>query len=447
MICYYEVLEIEDRTVPLENIKQNYKKLILRWHPDKNMDDPESAAETFKQVQQAWEVLSDPAERQWYDAHRDIILQGGEAEEFQGINLWPYFRPSCFNGYGDDDEGFYRVYAKVFKTLDEEESMFEEDRSPAPEFGNSQTEYSSVRLFYNSWEVFSTKKDFAWRDKHDIREAPNRYVRRIMEKENKKERDKGKKAFNEQVRRLAGSVKNRDQRVKVRVIQLEKERQEKQRILLEQQQQQAAAKIKETERILAEAKNEELDIDTLREINGTHSNDEDSQEEIIEEIFYCTACDREFKSENQLVNHFKSNKHKVNFIKLKEEVMTKEERNKYKLEEQERKVNGATSLEQHHINPQDPKQVENSELEKDTQEDEKRNQEFVSPTNSVPILHEEQYHSESDDSKEEPNATQNAFALLGQMDDNGSEEDLTGQGNNFTVSTKEKQKKQHIPET
>jgi curved DNA-binding protein CbpA len=63
--CHYEVLDIE-RTATSDEIRSSYKQLARKWHPDKNLDDPALAAERFKEVQQAYEVLSDPNERSWY---------------------------------------------------------------------------------------------------------------------------------------------------------------------------------------------------------------------------------------------------------------------------------------------------------------------------------------------------------------------------------------------
>jgi DnaJ family protein A protein 5 len=45
---------------------------------DKNPDRIDEATEQFRLVQQAYEVLSDPHERAWYDKHREAILLGGK---------------------------------------------------------------------------------------------------------------------------------------------------------------------------------------------------------------------------------------------------------------------------------------------------------------------------------------------------------------------------------
>ena len=78
MQCYYEVLDCE-RDADDDTLKKSYRKLALRYHPDKNIANEEAAKQKFQLIQQAWEVLSDPQERAWYDRHRDQILKGNQS--------------------------------------------------------------------------------------------------------------------------------------------------------------------------------------------------------------------------------------------------------------------------------------------------------------------------------------------------------------------------------
>lgn len=62
---YYEVLGLA-RDASAEDIKKAYRNLARKWHPDANRDDP-SAAEKFKEINEAYEVLRDPEKRAQYD--------------------------------------------------------------------------------------------------------------------------------------------------------------------------------------------------------------------------------------------------------------------------------------------------------------------------------------------------------------------------------------------
>ncbi|HVU06906.1 MAG TPA: molecular chaperone DnaJ [Verrucomicrobiae bacterium] len=64
---YYEVLEIK-RTMTIEEIKKSYRRLAVKHHPDKNPGD-KAAEEKFKEISEAYEVLSDPQKRAAYDQY------------------------------------------------------------------------------------------------------------------------------------------------------------------------------------------------------------------------------------------------------------------------------------------------------------------------------------------------------------------------------------------
>lgn len=58
MVDYYEVLKIS-RNATTDDIKKAYRKLALKWHPDKNPDRQDEATKKFKEISEAYEVLSD----------------------------------------------------------------------------------------------------------------------------------------------------------------------------------------------------------------------------------------------------------------------------------------------------------------------------------------------------------------------------------------------------
>ena len=89
----------------------------------------------------------------------------------------------------------------MFAKIAEEDGPYYDEEVNIPDFGNSDSDYETVVApFYSFWLGYLTPRSFVWCEKHDSREANDRYVRRIMEKENKKLRDKAKKERNEEIR-------------------------------------------------------------------------------------------------------------------------------------------------------------------------------------------------------------------------------------------------------
>jgi len=72
---YYEVLGVSKGASESE-VKKSYRKLALKYHPDKNPDD-ESASEKFKEAAEAYEVLSNPEKKQRYDQFGHQGMGGG----------------------------------------------------------------------------------------------------------------------------------------------------------------------------------------------------------------------------------------------------------------------------------------------------------------------------------------------------------------------------------
>jgi curved DNA-binding protein CbpA len=62
---YYKVLGVE-RDASQETIKKIYRKLAMKYHPDQNRGNKQ-AEEKFKDINEAYEVLSDPKKRERYD--------------------------------------------------------------------------------------------------------------------------------------------------------------------------------------------------------------------------------------------------------------------------------------------------------------------------------------------------------------------------------------------
>jgi molecular chaperone DnaJ len=76
---YYEVLSVE-RTVDAEEIKRSYRRLAMKYHPDRNPGDAEAEVR-FKECAEAYEILSDPEKRARYDRFGHEGLRGGGAAQ------------------------------------------------------------------------------------------------------------------------------------------------------------------------------------------------------------------------------------------------------------------------------------------------------------------------------------------------------------------------------
>ena len=221
--CLYEILGIQQNATT-EEIRSAYRKLALKLHPDKAVQSgisKEQATTRFQEILGAYNVLSDPAMRSWYNSHRSEMPNSFTSSSYPknwdfDINLEPYFSTSVYSGYGDTGKGFFRVYADIFQTLFQHEIAYAHSMGAgpvhvAPLIGNLESSYAQVSAFYNYWLAFSTLKDFSWVDKY--RDSANRKARRLQEEENKKLRKAAQRKYNGSVRQLAEFVKKRDKRV------------------------------------------------------------------------------------------------------------------------------------------------------------------------------------------------------------------------------------------
>ena len=74
---FYEVLGVS-RNAQDKDIKKAYKKLSLKYHPDKNPNNKEEAEEIFKKISFAYGILGDAQKRKDYDTYgRDYVINGG----------------------------------------------------------------------------------------------------------------------------------------------------------------------------------------------------------------------------------------------------------------------------------------------------------------------------------------------------------------------------------
>src|SRR5690606_909982 len=94
---YYEVLGVQ-RDAGVEDVKKAYRRLAMKYHPDRNPNDPEAEAK-FKEAKEAYEILSDDAKRSAYDrfGHAGVASGGGFGS----------------NGFGGAD-AFSDIFGDVF---------------------------------------------------------------------------------------------------------------------------------------------------------------------------------------------------------------------------------------------------------------------------------------------------------------------------------------------
>ncbi len=185
-------------------------------------------------MQDAYECLTDPQERSWYDSHRDAILkgrdvgghsggdgdgEGGDSEDPDAdfcADIIHLFTTSAFEGFGDKEGGFFQVYRDAFDDIAEcEQNAFEEANpsklfDPPPSFGKGSTKWEDVEAFYDHYELFNSELSFAWRDLYDTRQAPDRRAKRMADDENRKARRIWKRKYVDSVLALAAFVKKWD---------------------------------------------------------------------------------------------------------------------------------------------------------------------------------------------------------------------------------------------
>jgi len=93
---YYQVLGVEKNASP-DEIKRAYRRMAIKYHPDKNPGDKEAEAK-FKECAEAYEVLSDPDKRRQYDQYGHEGLRGTGMHDFSRMNV-----EDIFSMFGGDD--------------------------------------------------------------------------------------------------------------------------------------------------------------------------------------------------------------------------------------------------------------------------------------------------------------------------------------------------------
>ena len=98
----YDLLMV-DREANDTQIKKAYRKLAMKYHPDRNRDNPEEASKQFKEISRAYEILSDPKKRRMYDQFGDKGVENG-MPDIDPMNMFN----TMFGGGGGGDNSWKR---------------------------------------------------------------------------------------------------------------------------------------------------------------------------------------------------------------------------------------------------------------------------------------------------------------------------------------------------
>ena len=142
-IDYYEILEIT-KTSDKEIIKKAYRKLALKYHPDRNADDKE-AEEKFKLINEAYQVLSDDNRREIYDKYGKAGLENRGFSGFSGRDFGDIF--------GDLGSIFESVFGRGFSTRGQR-GEFEDDIAIALDLNFKEAVFGCRKEIKNKYKKY-----------------------------------------------------------------------------------------------------------------------------------------------------------------------------------------------------------------------------------------------------------------------------------------------------
>jgi DnaJ family protein A protein 5 len=320
MESLYSILGVE-RDASEAELKKAYKRQALVLHPDRNFDNAEESTAKFARIQAAYDILSDPQERAWYDSHGSESGRGSQEPEYGGKitktdEIKRYLDPVYFDAVDERPEELYDLVGRLFQQLAEEEheaalDQGEQDPPHLPGFGEASSNWTTeIKPFYDVWLSFSSLKTFAWEDIYRSWDAQDRRSRRAMEIHNKKVRDAARNEFNDVVRTLVKLVRQKDPRVKLNIKKNKAKPADSN----------AKEQAKRDRKAQAEKRQNYQQQEWEKVDESEIVDDQVEEEDETVDLFECVVCDKIFKTKEQLSVHELSKKHIKNVRELKRQM-------------------------------------------------------------------------------------------------------------------------------
>merc|ERR1739838_333273 len=243
---HYAILGLQDVRYKAtdKQLKAVHKALVLKYHPDKlGREATKKDEEAFACITKSAEILANPQKRRAFDS------------------VDPEFDNSIPKGDPKDlMEKFYESFRPVF----ERNTRWAVNRSKVPHLGDEESTRREVDGFYQYWYDFESWRDYHWEDEEYSEQASDRWERRHIEKMNKVERTKKKKAEMGRIRKLvdlayesdpriaaymAADKKARDEAKAAKKAEARKYREEQERLAKERAEKEAAEKEAERARL------------------------------------------------------------------------------------------------------------------------------------------------------------------------------------------------------
>ncbi|KAL3314630.1 DnaJ subfamily B member 2 [Cichlidogyrus casuarinus] len=143
--CYYSTLGVSKNATD-DEIKKAYKKLAVKWHPDKNTNNPDAHTK-FQDISQAYQVLSDPQKRDHYDRRASPRVHYSRPRRSHAdLNL--------ISSFFDDDDFLFRDPMEVFN------QVFRSHMSGIMDLANFGTPFARMDRFFQDFDTPMDESDF-----------------------------------------------------------------------------------------------------------------------------------------------------------------------------------------------------------------------------------------------------------------------------------------------